>query len=75
MTDRHALADALRDFPVEGGRLSESELDEIVSLLRLHGATSADLIELDSKPGRYGGYNGWHYKLRQLRNRRGFSLK
>jgi len=64
--------------------LTDAVLDRVQDILRQHRVTRADFLALDEQPGVYsdtdlkvssgGVLMEWHFKLRQLRNRRGSEL-
>lgn len=60
------------------GNLKEEHLEQILKLLKRFRITPDDFSDLDEKPAKYGDDNRgyyvegreWHFKLRQLRNRK-----
>lgn len=85
---RLAIVDDLSDLLVENDDEDPEKLNTAVcEILTRHGATRADFVALDEKPGAapMGGYRyssqaereagapsrEWHWKLRRVRNRHG----
>ena len=67
---RAVVAD-LKALPCKGD-LTATQIDQVIGILKKHGATVDDFWALDEKPGHFGGdYGTWHWKLRQTRNRAG----